>query len=521
MEKKRAIISVYDKKNVVEFTKSLVDLGFEIISTGKTADILRKEGIVTINISDYTGFPEMLEGRVKTLHPKVHGGILAKRKDEKHMKELKEQGISPIDMVVVNLYPFKNTILKENVEFEEVLENIDIGGPTLLRAAAKNFEDVIVICDPEDYSDVIEELKTKGDVGFEKRFELALKVFEHTSHYDAVIADYFRKTLMQKGVNIEKFPKTLTLTFEKVEKLRYGENPHQEAALYKEVQVGEGTVFSAEILNGKELSFNNINDIEAAIAIVREFEKPCAVAIKHTNPCGVALGENIFEAFTKAYEADPVSIFGGIVALNRKVDVETAKVLNSIFLEIIIAPDFDEEALNILRQKKNLRILKMKIDLDKREQEEGFDIKRIRGGVLLQDLDFKDFDINELKFVTKVKPTEKELEDLIFAWKVVKYVKSNAIVIAKDFCTVGIGMGQVNRLWPTQQAIAWAKDRAKNAVLASDAFFPFPDVVEEAARAGIKAIIQPGGSIRDEESIRACDEKGLAMVFTGIRHFKH
>ncbi|MGB9975843.1 bifunctional phosphoribosylaminoimidazolecarboxamide formyltransferase/IMP cyclohydrolase [Thermovenabulum sp.] len=521
MEKKRAIISVYDKKNVVEFAKNLVEMGYEIISTGKTADILSKEGIITINISDYTGFPEMLEGRVKTLHPKVHGGILARRKNEEHMWQLKQQGISTIDMVVVNLYPFKNTILKEKVDFQEVIENIDIGGPTLLRAAAKNFEDVIVICDPEDYFNIIEELRAKGDVGFEKRFELALKVFEHTSHYDAVIADYFRKTLKQKGVQIQKFPETLTFTFEKVEKLRYGENPHQEAALYKEVKTKKGSLFSAEILNGKELSFNNINDIEAAVTIAAEFEEPCAVAIKHTNPCGVALGESIYDAFTRAYNADPVSIFGGIVALNRKVDVETAKVLNSIFLEIVIAPDYDEEALNLLKQKKNLRILKMEISEYKNLHEDGFDIKKIGGGILVQDFDSMDFDLKELKYVTKLKPAERELKDLIFAWKVVKHVKSNAIVIAKDLCTVGIGMGQVNRLWPTQQAISWAKEKAQNAVLASDAFFPFPDVVEEAAKAGIKAIIQPGGSIRDEESIKACDEKGIAMVFTGIRHFKH
>nr|PZN02388.1 MAG: bifunctional phosphoribosylaminoimidazolecarboxamide formyltransferase/inosine monophosphate cyclohydrolase [Bacillota bacterium] len=516
---RRALISVSDKTGVVEFAKGLEKLGVEIISTGGTAKLLAESGVKVVPVSEITGFPEILDGRVKTLHPKVHGGLLAIRENEVHMRQIKDLGIEPIDLIAVNLYPFRQTIEKPGVTFEEAIENIDIGGPAMLRAAAKNHEGVIVICDPGDYSEVLEELKTKGDVGKNLRRKLALKVFEHTAFYDAMISDYLRKNIdaEEKG-ETDIFPKNLTLAFEKVQDLRYGENPHQRASFYREAGDISGTIAGARKLSGKELSFNNINDADAALSLVLEFEEPCAVAIKHTNPCAVACGRDIHEAFLKAYEADPVSIFGGIVALNRTVDLKTAEALSEIFLEIVMAPGFEPEALELLKAKKNLRLLE--VDIKKRKKA-GWDIKKVSGGILVQDPDEKDFAKEDLKVVTRRAPTAQEMEDLLFAWKVVKHVKSNAIVLARDKVTVGIGMGQVNRIWPTQQSIAWAKDRAKGAVLASDAFFPFSDVVETAAAAGITAMIQPGGSIRDEDSIKAADEKGMAMVFTGIRHFRH
>ncbi|MFO7152375.1 MAG: bifunctional phosphoribosylaminoimidazolecarboxamide formyltransferase/IMP cyclohydrolase, partial [Bacillota bacterium] len=510
---RRALISVSDKTGVVEFAKGLEKLGVEIISTGGTAELLAESGVKVVPVSEITGFPEILDGRVKTLHPKVHGGLLAIRENEVHMRQIKDLGIEPIDLIAVNLYPFRQTIEKPGVTFEEAIENIDIGGPAMLRAAAKNHEGVIVICDPGDYSEVLEELKTKGDVGKNLRRKLALKVFEHTAFYDAMISDYLRKNIdaEEKG-ETDIFPKNLTLAFEKVQDLRYGENPHQRASFYREAGDISGTIAGARKLSGKELSFNNINDADAALSLVLEFEEPCAVAIKHTNPCAVACGRDIHEAFLKAYEADPVSIFGGIVALNRTVDLKTAEALSEIFLEIVMAPGFEPEALELLKAKKNLRLLE--VDIKKRKKA-GWDIKKVSGGILVQDPDEKDFAKEDLKVVTRRAPTAQEMEDLLFAWKVVKHVKSNAIVLARDKVTVGIGMGQVNRIWPTQQSIAWAKDRAKGAVLASDAFFPFSDVVETAAAAGITAMIQPGGSIRDEDSIKAADEKGMAMVFTG------
>lgn len=516
---RRALISVSDKTGVVEFAKGLEKLGVEIISTGGTAELLAESGVKVVPVSEITGFPEILDGRVKTLHPKVHGGLLAIRENEVHMRQIKDLGIEPIDLIAVNLYPFRQTIEKPGVTFEEAIENIDIGGPAMLRSAAKNHEGVIVICDPVDYSEVLEELKTKGDVGKKLRRKLALKVFEHTAFYDAMISDYLRKNIgAEEEGETDIFPKNLTLAFEKAQELRYGENPHQRASFYREAGDISGTIAGARKLSGKELSFNNINDADAALSLVLEFEEPCAVAIKHTNPCAVACGRDIHEAFLKAYEADPVSIFGGIVALNRTVDLKTAEALSEIFLEIVMAPGFEPEALELLKAKKNLRLLE--VDMKKRKKA-GWDIKKVSGGILVQDPDEKDFAKEDLKVVTRRAPTAEEMEDLLFAWKVVKHVKSNAIVLARDKVTVGIGMGQVNRIWPTQQSIAWAKDRAKGAVLASDAFFPFSDVVETAAAAGITAMIQPGGSVRDEDSIKAADEKGMAMVFTGIRHFRH
>lgn len=510
---KRALISVSNKEGIIDFARELAGMGVEIISTGGTARTLKESGINVINISDVTGFPEIMDGRVKTLHPSIHGGLLAVRDNPDHMAQIQKLGIKPIDMVVVNLYPFKETILKEGVALEEAIENIDIGGPSMLRAAAKNYKYVVVIVDPEDYRIVLDELKATGDVSYQTRFRLAAKVFIHTSHYDTLIADY-----MKKQVGYEKYPEILTLTFEKVQDLRYGENPHQSAAFYREIGNKSSNLVNAVQLHGKELSFNNINDANAAIELVKEFDGPAVVALKHANPCGVGIADDIFEAYMKAYECDPVSIFGGIVALNRKVDCRTAEKMHELFLEIIVAPDYDDDALTILKKKKNVRILKL--DMSRPETSQ-FDMKKVNGGLLVQDIDTVNLNMDQLKVVTDRKPTEEEMEDMLFSWKVVKYVKSNAIVLAKDGQTVGIGPGQVSRIWAAENAIRQAGEKSKGSVMASDAFFPFSDVVEAAAKAGVTAIIQPGGSIRDEESIEAANKYGIAMVFTGIRHFRH
>jgi len=511
---KRALISVSDKNGILDFAKELAALNVEIISTGGTADLLRKNGIKVTGISDITGFPECLDGRVKTLHPRVHAGLLAIRKNPEHMKQLKELGIEPIDMVVVNLYPFKQTILKENVTFEEAIENIDIGGPTMLRSAAKNYQDVVVIVDPDDYMPVLKEIRETGDVSLKTRLRLCYKVFQHTSHYDTLIQQYLRKQL-DDGL----FPETLTLTFEKVQDMRYGENPHQRAVFYREVGNISGWLVSAEQLHGKELSFNNINDANGALELLKEFDEPTVVAVKHANPCGVGTGKDIYEAFMNAYEADKVSIFGGIVAVNREIDAKTAEEMNKIFLEIIIAPSFSREALEILKQKKNLRLLRLPSISEKSSG--GYDIKKVGGGLLLQDKDDILYDESEIRVVTKRKPTDEELKTMKFAMKVVKHVKSNAIVLAIPNRTIGIGCGQMNRITAANIAIETGGELCRGAVMASDAFFPFPDCVEAAYKAGVTAIIQPGGSVRDQESIDACDKYGIAMVFTGIRHFKH
>ncbi|HHW46201.1 MAG TPA: bifunctional phosphoribosylaminoimidazolecarboxamide formyltransferase/IMP cyclohydrolase [Clostridiales bacterium] len=515
--KKRALISVSDKQGVVEFARELSNLGFEIVSTGNTAKVLHDAGIEVKNVSEITGFEECLDGRVKTLHPAVHAGILAMRSNPEHMSQLEKLNITPIDVVAINLYPFKATILKPGVELEEAIENIDIGGPTMIRAAAKNWQDVAVIIDPADYSKVIEEYKANGCVSKETKFKLAVKVFEHTAQYDALIANYLKK---QSGQN--PLADNLTLTFEKVQDMRYGENPHQAAAFYREIGNFDNTLANAQQLHGKELSFNNINDANGALDLIKEFgyEQPVAVAVKHANPCGVALGRDIYEAYINAYNADPVSIFGGIVALNRTVDRRTAEELHKIFLEIIIAPDFDDDALEILKSKKNLRLLKLP-GLANPNTDDMLDLKKVAGGLLVQSIDTKLLDTENLKCVTKRQPSDEELKELLFAWKVVKHTKSNGIVLAKSGSTVGIGPGQTNRITALELAIKYAGERAKGSVMASDAFFPFPDCVEAASKAGITAIIQPGGSIRDEESIKACDEAGIAMLFTGIRHFKH
>ncbi len=515
--KKRAIISVSDKTGVVEFAKGLEELGFEIISTGGTAKALTEAGIEVIGISDITSYPECLDGRVKTLHPLIHAGILAMRSNEEHMRQLGEIGAQPIDVVCVNLYPFKSTILKPGVTLEEAVENIDIGGPTMIRSAAKNWQDVSVIVDPADYQTVIDEYKENGEVSRETKFRLSGKVFNHTAAYDALIAEYMRK---QRGDS--PFEQNFTRTYEKVQDMRYGENPHQQAAFYKEVGGAENTLPCAEQLHGKELSYNNINDANGALDVLKEFgdERPAAVGVKHANPCGVGVGDTIYEAYMNAYEADPVSIFGGIVALNRPVDKATAEELAKIFLEIIIAPDFEADALDILTKKKNLRLLRLPKAAQKNTSDM-LDMKKVAGGLLVQQLDTELMDESQLTCVTDRKPTDEEMEQLKFAWKIVKHVKSNGIALAKANRSVGIGPGQTNRITALELAIKYAGENARGSVMASDAFFPFDDCVKAAAEAGITAIIQPGGSIRDEDSIKACNEAGIAMVFTGMRHFKH
>lgn len=517
---KRALISVSDKTGIVEFAQKLNDLGVSIISTGGTFKVLKEAGIPVINISDVTGFPECLDGRVKTLHPNIHAGLLAMRSNPEHMKQVEELNVELIDMVVVNLYPFKQTIMKPDVTLADAIENIDIGGPTMLRAAAKNYQDVSVVIDPTDYEQVLSEIKETGAVSVKTNFYLAAKVFNHTAYYDAMIANYLRDK-----AGLPKYPDTISMTFEKVQDMRYGENPHQSAAFYKEVGNSDGMLSGIEQLHGKELSFNNINDLHGALELLKEFdEEPTVVACKHSNPCGVASGKDIHEAYVRAYNTDPVSIFGGILCANRKIDKATAEEISKIFLEIVLAPDFDDDALEVLEQKKNIRLLKLK-DVMKKQPETAYDVKKVSGGILIQDIDSKLLG-DELKVVTDRKPTEKEMEDLLFTWKVVKFTKSNGIAIGKDKQSVGIGPGQVNRIWATEQAIdhgtkQLGADVVKGAVLASDAFFPFDDCVEAAHKAGITAIIQPGGSKRDQDSIDACNKYGIAMVFTGMRHFRH
>lgn len=510
----RALLSVSDKTGIVEFAKQLEEIGVTIISTGGTHKKLTDSGVSVTGISDVTGFPECLDGRVKTLHPAVHGGILAMRDKPEHMQQLADLKIETIDIVAINLYPFKETILKPDVTLADAIENIDIGGPTMLRSAAKNHRDVVVICDPADYEMVLSELKENKTVCQDTKYRLALKVFQHTASYDAMISDYLRK---QIGAELPDNP---TLTFEKVQELRYGENPHQKASYYREIQPEAGSLVNAKQLHGKELSFNNINDTNGALAALKEFTEPAVVAVKHANPCGVGTGDDLFTAYKRAYDCDPTSIFGGIVAANRPVDKATAEEINKIFIEIVIAPDFTPEAMEILTQKKNIRLLQLS-DIGKQPKAGQIDMKKVSGGLLIQNTDDLLFDEAELKVVTEKQPTDKELSDMKLAMKVVKHIKSNGIVIAKDQATIGIGPGQVNRIWAVENAIRQANTSIKGAVLASDAFFPFDDCVTAAAEAGVTAIIQPGGSMRDQESIDKANELGIAMVFCGVRHFKH
>ncbi|WP_314588375.1 bifunctional phosphoribosylaminoimidazolecarboxamide formyltransferase/IMP cyclohydrolase [Paenibacillus terrigena] len=512
---RRALISVSDKTGIVDFARELAAAGVEIISTGGTKSLLEKENVPVIGISEVTGFPEIMDGRVKTLHPAVHSGLLAVRDNEEHTAQMKELGLDYIDIVVVNLYPFKETIAKPGVSYEDAIENIDIGGPTMLRSAAKNHAFVTVVVDAADYASVIEEVRASGDTTLETRKRLAAKVFRHTASYDALISDYLSK---QVG---EPLPETYTVTYEKVQDLRYGENPHQSAAFYRKPLAGLGNITTAEQLHGKELSYNNINDANAALSIVREFDEPTVVAVKHMNPCGVGIGTTIHEAYQKAYAADPTSIFGGIVVANRVIGAETATLLGEIFLEIVMAPDFTPEAFDILAKKKNIRLLKLGEFSASTDRKTEFAVTSVDGGMLVQETDIRQLDESDLKVVTDRQPTAEELKQLLFGWKVVKHVKSNAIVLAKDDMTIGVGAGQMNRVGAARIAIEQAGEKAQGSVLASDAFFPMGDTVELAVKAGVTAIIQPGGSIKDEESIRVANEHGIAMICTGVRHFKH
>jgi phosphoribosylaminoimidazolecarboxamide formyltransferase / IMP cyclohydrolase len=516
MKVRRALVSVYDKSGVVELCRFLQEIGVEIISSGGTAKHLMAEGIKVIEVSDFTGSPEMMDGRVKTLHPKIHGAILADRNNKKHMSEVKKHGIKLIDLVVVNLYPFEDTVRK-SPPMKEIVENIDIGGPTLLRAAAKNYRHVAVVCRPSRYHTLVEEMKKSGGWLSDKMQErLALDTWEHVSHYDVFIEQFFRKAFGYQ----DEFPEYLNLTFRMKQTLRYGENPHQRATVYRDEQSRNPSILDAKQLQGKELSYNNILDCNAAFKLIREFDEPTGVIVKHNNPCGVASSEDILEAFKIAKAVDPEASFGGVVALNRRVTEPLAREITSRFVDIIIAPGFDDKALDVLKAKKNMRVM----------ETPGVNMKRvpyrkyrsILGGLLVQDANVKL--LEHTKVVTNRKPTEKEMKALLYAWKIVKYVKSNAIIFARENRVVGIGAGQMKRIDAEKLAAMISRDYGgdvRGCVMASDAFFPFRDGIDYAAKQGITAIIQPGGSIRDEDVIKAANEHNIAMVFTGIRHFRH
>ncbi|MBI5742060.1 MAG: bifunctional phosphoribosylaminoimidazolecarboxamide formyltransferase/IMP cyclohydrolase [Nitrospirae bacterium] len=514
----RALISVSDKTGIVEFAKGLSSLKIEIISTGGTAKALKDAGIRVKDVSDYTGFPEMLGGRLKTLHPKIHGGLLWRRDNPQDERDVKANQIKSIDMVVVNLYPFEQTVSKQNVEFDEAVENIDIGGPTMLRAASKNFRDVIVLVDPADYGKILEELRTQGgEAGYDTKFYLARKVFSHTARYDTLISNY----LQRYGRAEDEFQQYMNQSYLKISELRYGENPHQKAALYKEPLYNGLSLVDAKILQGKEMSYNNYLDSSAAIDLVKEFNRPAAAIIKHNTPCGVAVADAIESAYVKAFEADPISAFGGVIALNRDVNAAAAREMLKLFVEIIIAPGFDPEALKLLGEKPNIRLLA----LDITQNHTGFDIRKIQGGLLVQEKDrgmIEDF--KSLQVVTKRKPTDDELAGLEFAWKICKHMKSNAIIYTSKDKALGIGAGQTSRVDSAKLAEMKAANfniSLKGSVVGSDAFFPARDGIDVIAKAGATAVIQPGGSIKDKDVIAAADEYNMAMVFTGMRHFKH
>ncbi|MBL52808.1 MAG: bifunctional phosphoribosylaminoimidazolecarboxamide formyltransferase/IMP cyclohydrolase [Gammaproteobacteria bacterium] len=525
---KRALLSVSDKTGIVEFAKALHDAGVELLSTGGTAKLLAEQGLPVIEVSNYTGHPEIMDGRVKTLHPKIHGGILARRGTDEAV--MAENNIGPIDLVAVNLYPFAATVAKEDCTLEDAIENIDIGGPTMVRAAAKNHKDVTIVVNAGDYARILSEMESNaGSLTYNTRFDLAIKAFEHTAEYDGMIANYFGARLESTdcaedcGHDHSEFPRTYNVQMTKKQDLRYGENSHQSAAFYVENNVQEASVATATQLNGKELSFNNIADTDAALECVKEFVEPACVIVKHANPCGVALGENILEAYDRAFKTDPTSAFGGIIAFNRELDATTAKaIIDRQFVEVIIAPSVSDQAAEIVATKKNVRLLACG---DWQGQlTDGYDFKRVNGGLLVQERDFGMVDMEDLQVVTKVQPTEAQLRDLMFCWKVAKYVKSNAIVYCKDSMTIGVGAGQMSRVYSAKIAGIKAADEGlevAGSVMASDAFFPFRDGIDAAAEAGIKAVIQPGGSMRDDEVIAAADEHGIAMVFTGMRHFRH
>ena len=515
----KALISVSDKTGVVEFAKGLVALGWEILSTSGTMKLLKESGVPVTSVSDVTGFPEICDGRVKTLHPKIHGALLARRDIPEHMKELKDNDIETIDLVCVNLYPFRETIAKPDVTMEDAVEHIDIGGPSMLRSSAKNWESVTVVCNPADYETVLSEIKAGGNTTRETRLKLSAKAYTHTAEYDMAISTYMRA---QAGL-----PEKLFLEYDLKQELRYGENPHQEAKFFASTVKEPFSLATAEQLNGKELSYNNIQDANATLNIAREFDEPFCVGVKHMNPCGSATGKTIAEAWKKAYEADKTSIFGGIVAANREIDLETAQMLKPIFLEIVMAPSFAPDALELLCTKKNLSVLKVDMSKDNTVRKQ---YVSMNGGMLVQDRDINTKPVAADQCVTELKPTVEQLADMEFAWKIVKHVKSNAIVVAKGGMTYGVGAGQMNRIGSAEIALKQAQNTLKEEgkdimteglVLASDGFFPFDDCVALAAEYGIKAIVQPGGSIRDEDSIKLANENGITMLFTGERHFKH
>ncbi|GJH42074.1 bifunctional phosphoribosylaminoimidazolecarboxamide formyltransferase/IMP cyclohydrolase [Pasteurella canis] len=527
---RQALLSVSDKTGIVEFAQGLIQRGVKLLSTGGTAKLLADNGLPVIEVSDYTGFPEMMDGRVKTLHPKVHGGILGRRSIDDEI--MHQHGIESIDMVVVNLYPFAATVAKPNCTLEDAVENIDIGGPTMVRSAAKNHKDVAIVVNNKDFDAILTEMdQHQNSLTLETRFDLAIKAFEHTAQYDAMIANYFgQKVPPYQGAAEEdltqecgQFPRTLNLNFTRKQTMRYGENSHQQAAFYVENELKEASVSTAVQLQGKALSYNNIADTDAALECVKEFHEPACVIVKHANPCGVALGENILEAYDRAYQTDPTSAFGGIIAFNRELDVQTAQaIIERQFVEVIIAPKVAEDAQQILATKKNVRVLACG------EWEEEpiarLDFKRVNGGLLVQEADLGHVDIEDLEFVTERKPTVEEMFDLLFCWKVAKYVKSNAIVYAKNKQTIGIGAGQMSRVYSAKIAAIKAEDeglQVAGCVMASDAFFPFRDGIDAAAKAGITCVIHPGGSMRDQEVIDAANEHGMAMVLTGMRHFRH
>ncbi len=510
----RALISVSDKAGVAALAKRLAARGVTLLSTGGTLRALQAAGVAATPVSEVTGFPECLDGRVKTLHPHIHAGLLARRDDSDHMAQLQELGIAPIDLLAVNLYPFRETVARPDATFEDAIEDIDIGGPAMLRAAAKNAQDVVVLVDPADYDPVLTEWETTGDVSLPTRRRLQAKAFAHTAQYDAMIARYLAE---RQG---DDFPQSLTLTFEKAQEMRYGENPHQRAAFYRELGDVRGTLASARQLHGKELSYNNIADANGALELLREMDGIAVVAAKHGNPCGVGTADSVEEAYRLAYEADPVSVFGGIVAANAPIDAPTAERMSRIFLEIVIAPGFTDEALATLTRKKNLRLLEMDTSVRAYPQGERM-LRKVAGGLLVQEIDDKLLPEEPPRVVTRAQPTEAQWRDLMLAWRIVKHTKSNGIAIARDGQSLGIGPGQVNRIWSTQMAIERSGERVRGASLASDAFFPFDDCVQACAEAGVACIIQPGGSVRDQDSIDACDRAGIAMVFTGMRHFKH
>lgn len=514
---KNAIISVYDKTSLVEFASELAKMGVNIFSSGGSFKALAENGIKAVKVEDYTGFPEMMDGRVKTLHPKIHGGILACRDNEKHLQAAKDHDITMFDMVVVNLYPFKKTV-ESGKSMAEIIENIDIGGPTLVRSAAKNHKFVAVVTSPDDYARVLDEMKKNdGEISFETRFDLARKAFSHTALYDGYISSFF-STVSCSGEKIADAPELLTLQFKKKESLRYGENPHQTASVYVEHDAASGTTAAGRQLHGKQLSFNNYMDLDSAKNIVAAFDDPAVAIVKHTNPCGAAIGSTLAEAYTKALACDPVSAFGSIIAVNRTLDAESAELMSKLFVEAVCAPEFTPEALAILEKKKNIRL----IELGKFADNSGdIELKKISGGLLFEGAERRMITAADFNVVTDAKPTPEQIEELVFAQNMVRFIKSNAILLTKNKATVGVGAGQMSRIDSLEIAIKKSQQPTAGCVMASDAFFPFRDCVDRAAEAGIAAIIQPGGSVRDQESIDACNEHGIPMIFTGIRSFKH